>query len=102
MLLHQDNVSTVLRKGVRAIHYSSRRHSLIHDSIIDASIETRGRCDAVTVATFLDKAGLLEVVGGIEYLVEILDSDFPVVDLSELALSVIRPPRRPLTDQEDS
>lgn len=90
MFLCGDNVAVVVKEGVRAAHYASSRHALIHDAIIDASIEIRGRADAVTVAEFLGKAGRLETVGGIDYLVEILDTDYPTIELAELASSVSR------------
>ena len=90
MLLRGDHISKVLKAGVPATHYSSSRHSLIHNAIIDTSIETRGRSDAVTLAEFLDKAGQLETAGGIDYLVEILDTDYPTIELAELTASVVR------------
>lgn len=90
MLLWGPGVSAAVKAGVRSCHYSEIRHSLLHDAMVDASIDTRGKVDAVTLSVFLAKSGMLETVGGDEYLIEILESVPTAERLEEFAADVIR------------
>jgi hypothetical protein len=51
MLLGGGGVSAALKAGVRSYHDSEVRHSLIHDAMVDASIDARGCVDAATPST---------------------------------------------------
>ncbi|NQV24237.1 MAG: hypothetical protein HQ518_07690 [Rhodopirellula sp.] len=90
MLLHSDGVSRVMWEGVRSSHYSTARHSLLHDAIVNLTIDTGGRIDAVILSEFLTRSGQLEVVGGDEYLIEILETLPAWNNLAEVAASVMR------------
>jgi replicative DNA helicase len=90
ILLRGDGVSAALKAGVRACHYSDVRHSLLHDAMVDACIDARGRVDAVTLSEFLAKSGKLKTVGGDEYLIDILEAVPTAARLEEFAEAVIR------------
>jgi replicative DNA helicase len=73
MLLHEDVVPSVLKAGVSARHYSSHRHVMLHDAIIDTYIANHGCLNAVMLAEFLEDRNELQAVGGISYLLELVD-----------------------------
>jgi replicative DNA helicase len=90
MLLGGGGVPAAVKAGVRSCHYTEIRHSVLHDAMVDACIDTRGRLDALALSLFLTKSGKLEAVGGNEYLIEILETVPTAERLEKFAADVIR------------
>ncbi|MBU3704967.1 MAG: replicative DNA helicase, partial [Ilumatobacteraceae bacterium] len=70
MLLSKDAIGSAAERGVTPSDFYKSGHQHIHDAI--QSLNVAGEpVDVVTVSDKLQRAGLLETTGGIDYLVEL-------------------------------
>jgi replicative DNA helicase len=88
MLLSKDAIGTAAERGVTPGDFYKSGHQHIHDAI--QSLNVAGEpVDVVTVSDKLQRAGLLDTIGGIDYLVE-LQNRTPAVSSADRYARIVR------------
>jgi replicative DNA helicase len=88
MLLSRDAVNAVAEAGVRVEHFYKPAHQHVFDAI-RALLTGGGPVDPVTVADELRRVGLLEEIGGLDFLLQMQNSTPVIGNASRYAKIVI-------------
>jgi replicative DNA helicase len=88
MLLSRDAVNVVAEAGVRVEHFYKPAHQHVFDAI-RALLTGGGPVDPVTVADELRRVGLLDEIGGLDFLLQLQNSTPVIGNASRYAKIVI-------------
>ena len=90
MMLGQEHITNAVKLGITAKCYGSPKYACLHESVIDAAIDTNGHADAVAVANQLWRTGRMESVCGAAFLARVLSSVSRNDDFSLIAATVLQ------------